>query len=1007
MKLLILIATILLLPPPNFAAQELRGAQAIIEEVQSASTPPPGSENTPVAQLKAKIQNFKTAQSRLKPDQSAANWLALADQYFQLPAADPLQRLRGSAALSFPELFAVLPGPETWPDLVRLVSMRPAPTDKTAVRELVFRALISSLAGDYNQASESIKSAETLSRKASSNTRAYISYGLPQLKNALISISDSPTDRKQMIEDQLSFYETTREQESWRIPDLVLLIGREEAQKVLRRALVLPTARLSFGEGKETKALARQVALGIIDKIVIPPWDLVDAPQALALYEALNKKFPEVDQATIERLQSTGAPGVGFGQDNYERLAARQNYLLGLVLAGRREDASKLLLKLQTRPDDFSSALAFSHEITASEAGKVADFLAEFLPAHPQYPLWELYVSTASVSGQTATMLTNIKTILQDGAITDEIKQTVRQQYYPALLSADQVDDAVLEMSKLINGEEGQDEGGSDKKDNAILSLAKLGAVLDKPEWLQQALTAWQNRSPKSSSSPYLRSVSFLEVATLLISKGEFPQAEAIITAELKHKNAPEFSIPGYSEGGNQLLVTLASLYTAAGRSKDVLLLMDSAPWWNVGDLAEIHISSGEYTRHEHQPEIHYLAAKALAAENRTEEAIAILKFLLLVRPGYDPAYDLLISLQKEAALPFLDQLFQMDKFEERPLIWKAAIFKTQNKLDEAEKLLRQAIAIDPSDGEQGPPDRMRAYSFLADVLAAKGNNKDAAVFQNAVKAIRLSEQADTIYSAGLVSRALKMYEQSLNIFADAYCIQSRLALRYTQLGMEKAAEEHYQRAYELMPESFGRVESHCFGCEGVFDNPKGQTIAERVFTRLVSAQPNKPQIHYLLGYLKAEQGRFEEASASINKAVTLDPDYLNAWKKLQDLQEHLLLPVRRRDEIILNILRLDPLARHVSPNVSKMSDLPSLWKAAEKAAALVPVTPKQLLPLTVSQRVLEEKKKSSKNSREEDFESRIFEYSNRFAEKHDPASVVAEQEFIQSAIQFFSAPFE
>ena len=51
--------------------------------------------------------------------------------------------------------------------------------------------------------------------------------------------------------------------------------------------------------------------------------------------------------------------------------------------------------------------------------------------------------------------------------------------------------------------------------------------------------------------------------------------------------------------------------------------------------------------------------------------------------------------------------------------------------------------------------------------------------------------------------------------FADAYCIQSRLALRYSELGDYVKAEQHYQRAFELMPDSFGRIESHCFGCEG------------------------------------------------------------------------------------------------------------------------------------------------------------------------------------------------
>ena len=70
------------------------------------------------------------------------------------------------------------------------------------------------------------------------------------------------------------------------------------------------------------------------------------------------------------------------------------------------------------------------------------------------------------------------------------------------------------------------------------------------------------------------------------------------------------------------------------------------------------------------------------------------------------------------------DELFARDQFEERPLIWKAHVLRQQKKLDDAEKTIRQAIAIDPSDGEEGRGDRMRAYAELADILDAQGNQK-------------------------------------------------------------------------------------------------------------------------------------------------------------------------------------------------------------------------------------------------------------------------------------------
>ena len=129
--------------------------------------------------------------------------------------------------------------------------------------------------------------------------------------------------------------------------------------------------------------------------------------------------------------------------------------------------------------------------------------------------------------------------------------------------------------------------------------------------------------------------------------------------------------------------------------------------------------------------------------------------------------------------------------------------------LEEAEKILRQAISIDPSDGDEGRGDRMRVYAELAEVRAARGDQKEADFYTRSRCCLgdpMLSEDADQFYSAGLLKRAVAMYEEGLNHFADAYCIQSRLAIQLSALGMTDAAEEHYRRAFELMPDSFGQA---------------------------------------------------------------------------------------------------------------------------------------------------------------------------------------------------------
>ena len=249
----------------------------------------------------------------------------------------------------------------------------------------------------------------------------------------------------------------------------------------------------------------------------------------------------------------------------------------------------------------------------------------------------------------------------------------------------------------------------------------------------------------------------------------------------------------------------------------------------------------------------------------------------------------------------------------------------------------RAAIAIDPSDGEQGKGDRLRAYAVLADVLAARGDATQAAQLREAVAAIRLSEDADDWWAAGLLTRAIALYEKSLLRFADAYCIQSRLALRYNELGDFAKAEQHYRRAFELMPESFGRIESHCFGCEGAFDGPFAQGQAERVFTRLAAEFPDRAQIFYLLGYLRSAQERFAEAADYYRRAFALDPDYLNAWEKFLDLSSVTQIPAAERETAALALLRLDPASLHVRPDLRSLTDLRRLWTAIRAAEATLP----------------------------------------------------------------------
>ena len=254
----------------------------------------------------------------------------------------------------------------------------------------------------------------------------------------------------------------------------------------------------------------------------------------------------------------------------------------------------------------------------------------------------------------------------------------------------------------------------------------------------------------------------------------------------------------GWNTGPAQtLLAALAGLYSHAERHADVLALFDQAPYWGAKDILQLNRGnyfSGGYSRgmRGHGSEtvsLYSILGKALLATGRKAEAQKVVDAMLESEPGLDRGYELLLASGGVNVLERLDQLFAQDQFEERPLIWKAEMLRRQNKLEEAEQVARRAISIDPSDGEQGRGDRMRVYSVLADIREGRGDKKEAEFFRGVVKAIRLSENADQYYAAGLLKRAIQMYEDSLKHFADAYCIQSRMAVQLAEMGLHEQAE--------------------------------------------------------------------------------------------------------------------------------------------------------------------------------------------------------------------------
>jgi tetratricopeptide (TPR) repeat protein len=199
-------------------------------------------------------------------------------------------------------------------------------------------------------------------------------------------------------------------------------------------------------------------------------------------------------------------------------------------------------------------------------------------------------------------------------------------------------------------------------------------------------------------------------------------------------------------------------------------------------------------------------------------------------------------------------------------------------------------------------------------------------------------------------------------------------------------------------------VESHCFGCERAFEGERAQGIAEKVFTQLAQKTPEKPQVHYLLGYLREEQERPKEALDHYRVAVQLDSSYLNAWNKIAEISSKTVVPAAERDNVVFNLLKLDPNHRHVSYSFNTVSDLATLWTRVTDAnlAAAGSSAPTTLYPLAASKRKLEEKISKQGQAEEMQIRERLFYMRQAEEGLSTPASAVMQNGFIQAGAALY-----
>ncbi len=447
--------------------------------------------------------------------------------------------------------------------------------------------------------------------------------------------------------------------------------------------------------------------------------------------------------------------------------------------------------------------------------------------------------------------------------------------------------------------------------------LYDLAVLLDRPELLNKTLKLAESDfrdEVKAGRAPGYYSAGFLFVA--LAKQEQWLKLRDLSALALKENPddeaylASSFTATLKLDGAEALTEALGKLPEQGIKSKAMYL--------------KLLVSQDE--------EFGLRVCRAMRETGQQNEAEILLHYLIAATGGYDPYYRELLENYREGAEVFLEKLMDYDAFEERPLIWLAHLALEEGEVGKARQWVEKAIALDPSDGDQGKESRMEAYKVLAAVYAAEGNEERSAFFTDVTKAIREGERADDYLRAGLRSEAIRRYQKALGRFEDAYCLQSRLAKTLVEQGRIAEAEKHFEKAFELMPVSFGPVESHCFGCEGAFSNKNSREIAERVFKKIIATTPENPRTYYLLALIFEKRGESDEAFRYYLEAFQRDPLYYNCAIKIEDYLRSHPQHLADHQETLRQILKITPYYKLPDRFADRM-DLKQAWLDADELA--------------------------------------------------------------------------
>ncbi|MFI5385311.1 MAG: tetratricopeptide repeat protein [Fimbriimonadales bacterium] len=909
----------------SFAAQSpqrLLGADEVLREMKVPLPTAKGAD--PVKIISAESAELRAKLPGLAPNSAATAWVGLVrDWETRVPVASPYNGQDNG----WREVMKSLPGPDSWlpirEGLAKLPTVRTAP----------IIALMDDLLGNDTAVLKFLAGR----KKELAQASAEQPFPLDDRTSAAEIPIAIRTGNLDLIEKIYLANSKNRMGFEFGSPDLVALLGREKAEPIIRSILETSDAGFSnYGQPK-TQALAREIAVSDVAHLKSPHWDMISGLNDYAFVAAQVARFGEKSMEQSDE--------------------AKLTYGLGLAKAGKVEDALRILSSIQAGWSSQYGYDSFDPAGRESLYALVTGLLQrKWVPA-----VVPIYVRLGRTLGHSDEIDKQI-----DGWLAGSNLDTVARQYLlgekaSIAVSAGRIDQAIADYEQGIDLIDASAVNSTmfstDPRAGLAASLLSLAAATNNPEAI--VFVAKAARTMGTSGSK----LSFFEGYDRMGRIADAQNAALAAMADTHNVNLSAEGQGRLKDAYPEVGVELSELYYGANQPDQIVTLLHEYPKWGASDLIDLltQRSGDERYRGKHGNPLGFYAAWAIAETGQKERSIQVLHALISVslaegRPwnseevSEDPAYDLLNRLEGPAALTFYDGLIRGYPFEARPKMWRGDLLLRMGKPAEAEREVRAAIALDPSDRSAGRGDRHRSYEILGRILDSEGKSAEAAACRKLVEGARLAEQAAQAGVAGLNSKAADLYQQALA--ADPRDCRVRLDYAYflNDLGKTAEARTEYEKAAELVLASEGPVggagydEWHAFSASDVI---------EKAFIGLKQAHPSDPGLLTCLAGLQAEGGDYRGALQNYEKAVAAAPLYVRAWQGIVNLRGKGVLSKKMAEEATLALVRLVPGERSAwTPE--EFGDFAALWRAFDQASkSFYPLPSGPLLPLEASKRAL------------------------------------------------------